>query len=72
VKKENKAPADGCRGFGCARLTSRCLLTSASLAETLILFLLPSGRPQQHLAGVEEEAYAMGAFGLFLLPRGRP
>jgi hypothetical protein len=45
---------------------------SAGLAETLILFLLPSGRPQRRLAGVEEEAYAMGALGLFLLPRGRP
>jgi hypothetical protein len=42
-KKENKTPADGCGGLGCAKFTSRCSLVLVGVAEVLTLFLLPNG-----------------------------
>jgi hypothetical protein len=66
-KKENKAPVDGCGGLGYAKLTSKCSLMLVGVVEVFTLFLLLNGRPQWHLAGVEEEIYARDALGLFLL-----
>jgi hypothetical protein len=71
-KKENKAPVDGCRGLGYAKLTSKCLLMLVGVAEVLTLFLLPNGLSWWSLARVEEEISATDALGLFLLPLGRP
>jgi hypothetical protein len=51
--------------MGCAKLMSICLAALAVVAEALGLFLLPNGRPWQHLVGIDNEATAVEVSGLF-------
>jgi hypothetical protein len=65
AKKQNKLHAYDCDRGGCAKLMSRSLAVPAVAAEILGLFLLPNGRPCRCLAGVDDEASAAEALGLF-------
>jgi hypothetical protein len=50
----------------------RITLGPRAAADTLDLFLLPTGRPGHHFTDADDKATVEGSFGLFLLPRGRP
>jgi hypothetical protein len=47
-------------------------LGPGAAAETLSLFLLPTGRPGRRFVGADDEAATAGIANLFLLPRGWP
>jgi hypothetical protein len=59
-------------GAGGEALWGAALEPGAEAADTLDLFLLPTGRPGRRFADADDEATRDASFGLFLLPRGRP
>jgi hypothetical protein len=44
----------------------------AAVADTLGLFILPTGRPGRHFTDADDEATSEASFGIFLLSRGWP
>jgi hypothetical protein len=50
----------------------RTALGPRAAADTLDLFLLPTGRLGRRFTDADDEATIEGSFGLFLLPRGWP
>jgi hypothetical protein len=59
-------------GEGGGEALGEGVLGPGAAAETMGLFLLPTGQPGRRFIAMDDEAATAGSFDLFLLSRGRP